>query len=108
VELGTIYYLNNATANFVPNLRWNSSTTLDSKLVNGEMATVSWMVTNGGTAYYATSVQINGTTSGVTTKWQGGTAPTSGNTNSVDMYTFTVVKTGTGIFSVFAAQTRFA
>jgi hypothetical protein len=105
---GTTYYTSNASANFVPNLRWNSSTTLDSKLAVGEMTTLSWMVTNGGTAYYPTSVQVNGTTSGVTTRWQGGTAPSSGNTNSVDMYTFTVVKTAAATFSVFAAQTRFA
>jgi hypothetical protein len=109
VANGTTYYTSNAAANFVINLRWNSSTTLDSKLATGEMATTSFMVTNGATPYYATSIQINGTTSGVTTEWQGSTgAPTSGNANSVDMYTMTAVKTGAATFTVFAAQTRFA
>jgi hypothetical protein len=105
---GTTYYTSNASANWVVNLRWNSSTTLDSKLAIGEMATTTFMVRQGTTAYYPTSVQVNGTTSGVTTRWQGGTAPTSGNASSTDMYTFTAVKTASATFDVFAAQTRFA
>lgn len=105
---GTTYYTSNASANWVVNLRWNSSTTLDSKLATGEMTTTSFMARQGGTAYYPTSIQVNGTTSGVTIRWQGGTAPTAGNASSTDMYTFTVVKTGNATFDVFAAQTRFA
>lgn len=106
---GTTYYTANATANWVVNLRWNSTTTLDSKLAVGEMTTASFMVRQGSTAYYPTSIQVNGTTTGVTTRWQGTTgAPTAGNANSTDMYTFTTVKTGAATFDVFAAQTRFA
>ena len=108
VSNGTTYYTANSTANFVVNLRWNSSTTLNTKLAVGEMATTSFLVTNA-TAYYATSVQVNGTTSGVTTRWQGATgAPTLGNANSTDMYTFTVIKTAANTFTVFAAQTKFS
>lgn len=108
VSNGTTYYTANSTGNFVVNLRWNSSTTLNTKLAVGEMATTSFLVTNA-TAYYATSVQVNGTTSGVTTKYQGATgAPTSGNANSTDMYTFTVIKTAANTFTVFAAQTKFS
>jgi hypothetical protein len=69
---------------------------------------MSILSTNGGTAYYPTSVQINGTTSGVTTKWQGGTAPTSGNANSIDVYTYTIIKTASATFTVLASQTKFA
>jgi len=106
---GTTYYTTNASANWIVNLRWNSSTTLDTKLATGEMTTASFLARQGSTAYYLTSIQVNGTTSGVTTRWQGSTgAPTSGNANSTDMYTFTVVKTGSATFDVFAAQTRFS
>ena len=105
---GTTYYTSNASANFVVNLRWNSGTSLNDKLAVNEMTTTSFMVTNGASAFYPTTVQVNGTVTGVTTRWQGGTAPTSGNANSVDMYTFTVVQTAANTFSVFAAQTRFA
>jgi len=106
---GTTYYTTNASANWIVNLRWNSTTTLDTKLATGEMTTASFLARQGSTAYYPTSIQVNGTTSGVTTRWQGSTgAPTSGNANSTDMYTFTVVKTGSATFDVFAAQTRFS
>jgi hypothetical protein len=109
VSSGTTYYTSDATANFTPNLRWNSNTSMNSKLAVGEMATTTWMVKNGATARFANSVQVDGTTSGVTLRWQGSTgAPTSGNANSIDMYTFTVVKTANATFHVFAAQTRFA
>jgi hypothetical protein len=44
----------------------------------------------------------------VTTRWQGGTAPTAGNASSQDVYTFVVVKTASATFSVFASVTKFA
>ena len=103
---GTTYYTTNSTANWTLNLRWNSSTSLDSKLAVGEMTTASFMVTNGATAYRATAHQINSTA--VTPKWQGGSAPSAGNANSIDMYTYTVVKTAANTFTLFAALTRFA
>jgi hypothetical protein len=63
-------------------------------------------VTNGGTAYYPTAYQIDG--NAVTPKWSGGTAPTGGNASAIDIYTFTIIKTGSATFTVLAAQTKFA
>jgi hypothetical protein len=103
---GTTYYTANSTANWTVNLRWNSTTSLNTKLAIGEMATTSFMVTNGATPYYANVHQIAG--SAITPRWQGGTAVTQGNANSTDMYTYTVVKTGANTFTLFAALTRFA
>ena len=71
----------------------------------GESLTVVHLVTMS-TAYYNSSVQVDG--SGVTPEWQGGDAPSAGNANSVDVYTYTVIKTGDATFKVFAAQTQFA
>lgn len=106
VANGTTYYTTNSSANWTVNLRWNSSTSLDSKLAIGEMATTTFMVTNGATPRLASAHQIGG--NAVTPKWQGGTAPAAGNANSIDMYTYTVVKTAANTFSLFAALTRFA
>jgi hypothetical protein len=64
------------------------------------------MVTNTGTAYYNNAVTIDG--NAITLKWQGGSAPTAGNINSVDSYSYTIVKTASATFTVFASQTRFA
>ena len=68
--------------------------------------TVAFLVTQGATAYYNSAVQVDG--SAVTPKWQGGTAPTAGNINSVDVYSYVIVKTGNAAFTVFASQTKFA
>lgn len=94
-----------ATANTTVNFRGNSSTTLASTMATNEAWTGSLMITNGAsTAYYVTAVQVDGTTSGVTTKWSGGTAPAAGNLSSADAYSFTVVKTAaTPTYTVYAA-----
>lgn len=103
-----LFYTTNASANWVVNLRGSSGTSMNTLLATGQSITVAFLVTQGGTAYYNTSVQVDGTTTGVTTRWQGGTAPTSGNASGVDVYTYTVIKTGSATYSVFASQSRFA
>ena len=103
-----LYYTTSASANWVMNFRASSGTALNSLLSTGQAVTVVFLATNGATPYRVTSVQVDGTTAGVTTRWQGGAAPSVGNASSVDAYTFTIVKTGSATFSVFAAQTQFA
>lgn len=103
-----LYYTSNASGNWVLNITFGALTTMDTALSTGQSMTIAFLVTNGGTAYYNTSVQIDGTTSGVTTKWQGGTAPSSGNASSIDVYTYTVIKTASATFTVLASQTKFA
>jgi len=102
-----VYFTSSASANWTINLRGNGSTTLNTLLSTGQAITVAHLVTQGGTAYYNTSVQVDGTTSGVTTRWQGGAAPTTGNASSIDVYTYTVIKTGSATFTVLASQTRY-
>ena len=68
--------------------------------------TAAFLVTCGSTPYYNSAVQVDG--SGVTPEWQGGSAPSAGNASSVDVYTYTIIKTGDATFTVFAAQTQFA
>jgi hypothetical protein len=101
-----LYYTTNASGNFTVNFRGNSGTTLDSVMSTGQSLSATFLVTNGGTAYYNSAVTIDG--SSVTPKWQGGTAPTSGNASSVDTYTYVIVKTGSATFTVLASQTKFA
>jgi len=104
---GVLYYTTNASANWTLNIRGTSGITLSSILAVGDAITVTHLVTQGATAYYNSAVQIDG--SSVTPKWQGGTAPTSGNASSVDAYVYTVVKTAsTPTYTVFASQTKFA
>lgn len=102
-----LYYTSNASANFTLNFRGNSGSTLNSILATGTSVTVVFLSTNGGTAYYPSAFQIDGTS--VTPKWQNGVAPSAGNANNIDAYTFTIVKTAsTPTYTVFATQARFA
>ena len=101
-----LYYTSNASANWTLNIRGSSSTTLNSIMATGQSVTVTHLVTQGGTAYYNSALTVDG--SSVTPKWSGGSAPSAGNTNGVDVYTYTLIKTGSGSFTVFASQTRYA
>jgi len=105
---GSWYYTSNATGNWVLNVRGSSSTSLNSILTTGDSITVAFLATQGSTAYYQTSLQVDGTTSGVTVEWQGGTAPTAGNASGIDVYLFNIIKTASATYTVLASQTKFA
>jgi hypothetical protein len=101
-----LYYTSNASANWTVNFRASSGTSLNTAMSTGQSVTVAFLVTQGATAYYNNVVQVDG--SSVTPKYQGGTAWAAGNASSIDAYVYTIVKTGSAAFTVFASQTRFA
>jgi hypothetical protein len=74
-------------------------------LANNQSLSVVFMNTNGAVAYYPTVFQVDG--SAVTPKWQGGSAPTSGNTLSVDIYVVSLIKTANATYTVLASQSQF-
>ena len=100
------YFTSAAAANWTLNIRGDGSNTLNAIMDTGESITIAHLVTQTGTAYYNNVVTIDGGAN--TPEWQGGTAPSEGNINSVDVYTYTVVKTGDATFTCFASQTQFA
>jgi len=102
----TLFYTLDATANFTLNFRGNSSTTLNSILSNGQSITCLFLNTNGATAFYPTAFQIDG--SAITPKWSGGSEPTSGKTNSINAYSFSIIKTGASTYTVLAGTGDFA
>lgn len=99
------FYTSNATANHTLNFRYNSTTSLSSRLAVGDSITLVWLNTNGATAYYPNVIQIDGAT--VTPK-----VPASisgGNASSIDSYVFTIIKTAaTPTYTVLETQTKFA
>jgi hypothetical protein len=101
-----LYYTTNASGNFTLNFRGSSGTTLNTIMTTGDSICVSFLCTNGATAYYNSAVQVDG--SSVTPKYQGGTAWTSGNASSIDAYNFVIVKTGSAAFTILTSQTKFA
>jgi len=101
-----LYYTSNASANWTVNFRASSGTSLDTLMSTGQSMTVAFLVTQGATAYYNSAVQVDGTTSGVTTRWFGG-APTAGNASGIDSYRYLIIKTGSATFTVLASNTQF-
>jgi len=103
---GVLYYTTNASANWTVNFRGSAGTSLNTLMSTQQAITVAFLVTQGGTAYYNNAVQVDGVS--VTPKYQGGTAWTAGNASSIDVYTYTIIKTGNAAFTVLASLTRFA
>jgi hypothetical protein len=101
-----LYYTSNASANWTVNFRASSGTSLNTLMSTGQSMTVAFLVTQGATAYYNSAVQVDGTTSGVTTRWIGG-APTAGNASGIDSYRYLIIKTGSATFTVLASNTQF-
>ena len=107
IKTNSVYfYTANSTANWTLNFRGDVSTTMDTYLAVGKSATVVLLATQGVTAYYPTAFSIDG--SPVTPKWLGGAAPTGGNASGVDAYSFTILKTAAGTYTVIASQARYA
>lgn len=95
------YHTGNSTANCTVDLQGFSS------LGTGNAQTIAILVTNNTAPKYISTVIVDGTGTGVTTKWSGGTTPSSGNASNIDTYVFNVIKTGASTYTVLASQTQF-
>ena len=100
-----LYYTTSASANWTVNIRGNATTSLNTLMSTNDSLTVVFLVSQGATAYYNNALTIDGNS--VTPKYQGGTAWSSGNASGIDAYSYTIVKTGSATFTVFASQTQF-
>jgi hypothetical protein len=99
------YFTSNAAGNWTVNFRGTSSVTFNNAFANNTSISCTLMATQGATPYYNSAITIDG--NAVTPKWQGGTAPSSGNASGVDSYSYVIVKTGSNTYTVFASQTQF-
>lgn len=99
---GILYYTTNASANWTLNFRGNSGTTLNSIMNTGDAWSAVFLNTNGASAFIPNVFQVDGTATGVTVKWSGGTAPAAGNASAVDAYTFTIIKTAASTYTILA------
>jgi hypothetical protein len=85
------YYSTNETTTATPNIRWNSTYSLNNKMNTGDTVTVTIIYKPNGAGYYA-ALNVDG--SGVTEEWNGGSAPSSANAGGYDVLTHTLLKTG--------------
>tara|TARA_Y100000401_G_C8321223_1_gene225356 strand:- start:158 stop:2461 length:2304 start_codon:yes stop_codon:yes gene_type:complete len=75
-----------------PNLRYDGSTTLTSKMAVGDVVSIVIMITAHASGF-AAQLTIDG--GAVTENWVGGSAPDAGGSSGLDIYSYTIIKTGT-------------
>lgn len=84
-SLSTIKYLpNEAQANFNIDIYGYAN------MQAGTAKTVALIITNGQSGYFSNSISVINATP--TVKWQGGSAPSSADANSLAIYTLTIIK----------------
>ena len=86
------YFTTNETGTATPNLRWDGSTTLTSKMSLGDTISVTLISKPNNAGYYA-QLTIDG--GAVTEEWNGGSAPAAANSDGYDVLTYQIVKIGT-------------
>ena len=93
IDLGTDGHVYTAPAttggNYTPNFRFNSTTTLASKMNTGDVVS-STLIVDSSSHYCTSSIKIDGNSE--TVEWVGGSAPSSANGSGYDIYSFTIVK----------------
>lgn len=101
-----LYYTANATADWTLNVRGDGSTTLNDSMSDGQSVTITFLATQGSTGYYANVFTVD--SSSVTPLWQGNSAPSAGNADSVDAYVLNITKTANATYTILGSQTQFA
>ena len=115
VEADNARYWNGAASgNWTYNIRWNSSTTLDSKMSNGETINVSYITAVGGSSYYQSGFTIDG--SSKTVQWVSNFPPVQGGGNEAgddaattgfDVYSYAINKYSTNNYYILGSHTHF-
>ena len=100
-----MYWSSNCTANITANIRGNATTPLNSIVGTNQTATFALFLPNGAVPYFVNTVKIDNAT--ITPVWLNGNTLVSGNADSIDVYTFTVIKTASATYKVFATQSKF-
>jgi len=103
LENGMVHlFTTQETTTSTPNIRINSSTSLNSVMAIGEMISVT-LITTAAAGAYSAQLTIDG--SAVTENWTGGSAPDAGGSSGVDIHAYTIIKTADATFTVVATQT---
>ena len=87
------YFSTQEDSTALPNIRINSSNTLQDAMDTGDVCTVT-LITTAAAAGYAANLTID--SNAVTEEWVGGSAPSEGGADGLDIYTYTIICIGTG------------
>ena len=93
-DAGHIQKYHGATGgNYEPNFRVSASKTLNSVMGVGDVTSAVLMVISSSHYLDSPNIQIDGSTSNITTHHIGGSAPSAANGSGYDIYSFTIQKT---------------
>ena len=93
-DAGHVQKYHGATGgNYEPNFRVSASKTLDSVMGVGDVTSAVLMVISSTHYLDSPNIQIDGSTSNITTHHIGGAAPSAANGSGYDIYSFTIQKT---------------
>ncbi len=93
------------TATSTPNLRFDGSNSLNSKMSIGEAVTVVIITTTAAAAYSA-QLTIDG--AAVTESWVGGSAPSTGGASGYDIYNHNIIKTADATYVILSNIINYA
>lgn len=106
LENGNVHHFTTTeTTTSTPNIRVNSSTSLNSVMAIGDTISVT-LITTAAAAGYSAQLTIDG--SAVTERWNGGSAPSAGGSSGNDVITYQIIKTADATYTVLANVTNFA
>ena len=101
---GNVFYFSIAeSTTATPNLRYDSSTTLNSKMAVGDVVTVV-LITTANASGFCAQLTIDG--AAVTENWVGGSAPSDGGSSGVDIHSYTIIKKASVDWLVVANQQK--
>ena len=101
---GNVFYFSIAeSTTATPNLRYDSSTTLNSKMAVGDVVTVV-LITTANASGFCAQLTIDG--AAVTENWVGGSAPSDGGSSGVDIHSYTIIKKASADWLVVANQQK--
>ena len=96
----------NLGADVRPNIRYSSSIPLGQSMNVGEALTVTIIQSTNNSSYNVSGLDIDGVQQ--TVSWIGGSAPADGGSAGIDIYTFNIIKYGSGTtdYTVIGNQTK--
>ncbi len=91
---GMVFYFTTAeNTTCTPNIRENASRAIGDAVSTGDVITVT-IITTAAAAGYSANLTIDG--SAVTEEWVGGSAPSAGSADGLDIYTYTCIRKAAG------------
>lgn len=96
------YFTTQESTTSTPNII--SSVGIDTTMSTGDTMAVT-IITTAAAGGYSARVSIDGLLTGITTSWVGGSEPSAGGSSGVDIYNYTIIKTGSAAYQVIGNYT---